>query len=158
MDMTYCNGYTLLSFLMNCFNYLNKFINFNDLPFKVECLSKQSFIYPIKISIAFNNLNCELTNPPDPDWLMIVGLLHPHPIRWVGVTSVCWCLFVLRTFHGEEIFKFPLECLKCRPLHCILVPTFKHYFIKGCWTTWWTWHSVTVFNLVQHFCICHSWK
>lgn len=66
--------------------------------------------------------------------------------------------FVITWIQCEKIFQFPLQCLECWSSHWIFVPAFKHYFVQCLCTIRWTWHTVAVFNLTQHFGISHSWN
>ena len=74
------------------------------------------------------------------------------------LTSVARGFFVFWIWKCEEVFQLPLESFERRPLHGIFMPTFQHDVVQGWRTTWRTLHSVAMFDLVQYFCVCHSWK
>lgn len=67
-------------------------------------------------------------------------------------------LFVFTGVHCEEVFQFPLQCLKGGSSHWILVPTFKHDFVKSRIAVRRLRHSVPVFHLSQYFSVCHTLK
>lgn len=65
-----------------------------------------------------------------------------------GLVSVGGRLLVLAIGHGEEVFQLPLQRLKRRPLHWILMPAFDHYVVEKGRAALGTLHPIAMFHLV----------
>ena len=56
----------------------------------------------------------------------------------------------------EKLLQLPLERLKRRPLHLILVPTVEHDLIERDGTAGGARHTIAVLHLVENFSIGHA--
>ena len=76
----------------------------------------------------------------------------------VGLLSDIGSFLVVRSLHGKELLQFPLQGLKCGPLHLFLPPTLQHDVVQGFGTIWGAGHSVAVLHLMKNFSIGHTWN
>jgi hypothetical protein len=112
------------------------------------CSGSQTRVQALSSSLIESEKKRFLTQRP--------GISRHGAAKRISVLRHAARLFVLGALHGEEVFQLPLQRLKRRPLHRVLVPALEHDVVQRSRTTGRTRHSVAVLHLVQHLGICHT--